>query len=408
MENSRKRQWLLIMLCWLMYTLAYVARYSFSANVTSVMAQYGESRTRVGTISSFFFFSYGVGQVINGIFCKYYNRRIVLPVALLGSFISNLILFIGVPFEWIKFVWLLNGVSQSFLWTSLILTLSQNLDDDLLSKASFIISSTAAVGMFVVYGLSSFLNLFGAYQYIFLTGACGMLFVALVWFFAFPHLASAPQKTQTVVENRDAERKRITPSVLWIVIMLAFGAVINNFVKDGLSGWMPDVLKSNYGFTDSISILMTLVLPLVGFVFQFINALVKEKIKNFIVLVGMWFAFALITLVVSVAFLNTDNWIMLVIMMALTVGFMSNVNNTITSMAPLYMRDSINSGLMAGLMDGFCYAGSTVGMVGLGAVSDSFGWSGAFSVLAVLCGLGALVMLVFLTVKAILKRKKKS
>ncbi len=405
MENGKKKQWLLIGLCWLVYMLAYLARYSFNANITSMMADYGQNRTEVGLISSFFFFAYGVGQVLNGIFCKHYNRRIVLTIALVGSFSSNLLIFLGVPFDLLKFVWMLNGVSQSFLWTSIILTLGQNLDENMLPKATFLMSSTAAIGTLLAYGLSAVYNAIDFYKLAFLTGAIGMGLSAILWFFFFSKLTAVTEKTQTVVENRNQTRKKIAPTVLSVIVMLAIFAIVNNFVKDGITGWSPDVLKSNFGFDDSISILITLILPIIGFVFQLLNVLVQKKIKNFVLLTGCWFALSVVTLSIAVSLLNTDEWGLFVVMMAFTVGFMYNINNTITSMAPLYMRDSINSGLMAGLMDGFCYIGSTISMVGLGALGDNFGWSGAFVVLVSLCLIAVVLTLVYLLISVIAKNR---
>ena len=54
-------------------------------------------------------------------------------------------------------------------------------------------------------------------------------------------------------------------------------------------------------------------------------------------------------------------------------------------MAPLYWKDKINSGMLAGILNGFCYVGSTVSSYGLGFVADSYGWNVVFWLLFILC-----------------------
>ena len=48
-------------------------------------------------------------------------------------------------------------------------------------------------------------------------------------------------------------------------------------------------------------------------------------------------------------------------------------------MVPLNLKEQgANSGLLAGLLNGCCYLGSTISSYGLGAVADNFGWRAVF------------------------------
>ena len=51
------------------------------------------------------------------------------------------------------------------------------------------------------------------------------------------------------------------------------------------------------------------------------------------------------------------------------------VNNVVTSMMPLEMRDRVNSGFLAGLMNSATYIGSTASAYGLGLIADGAGWN---------------------------------
>ena len=63
----------------------------------------------------------------------------------------------------------------------------------------------------------------------------------------------------------------------------------------------------------------------------------------------------------------------------------SSLNSLITSIFPMFMRGKVNSGLFAGVLNGFCYLGSTISSYGLGAIADNFGWNAVFWTLMVFC-----------------------
>jgi len=54
-------------------------------------------------------------------------------------------------------------------------------------------------------------------------------------------------------------------------------------------------------------------------------------------------------------------------------------------MVPLYWKDTANSGLLAGVLNGFCYLSSTISAYGLGLVADNGGWKSVFILLFSLC-----------------------
>jgi sugar phosphate permease len=68
-------------------------------------------------------------------------------------------------------------------------------------------------------------------------------------------------------------------------------------------------------------------------------------------------------------------------------------NTLITSLFPMEMKGKINSGLIAGVLNGFCYVGSTLSTYGLGAIADAFtdkeakyyGWNEVFWTIFAIC-----------------------
>ncbi|MBP5467586.1 MAG: hypothetical protein J6Y43_08525, partial [Clostridia bacterium] len=119
-SSVMRRETLLMILCAGLYTLAYLGKYSFTCNKTAIKDFFAITQDAlIGLPGTLFFFAYGVGQVINGIFCKYYNKKVILSLSLLVSAGINFAIFLGIDFAYIPYLWLVNGFAQSFLWSSL-------------------------------------------------------------------------------------------------------------------------------------------------------------------------------------------------------------------------------------------------------------------------------------------------
>ena len=98
-KDSKSRAAFLIFLAWLVYTTSYLGKVNYSANITQVIDFYGITKTQAGAVPTFFFFSYGIGQVFNGVFCKKYNVKWVVFASLFVSAAINLIIAVSSDFS---------------------------------------------------------------------------------------------------------------------------------------------------------------------------------------------------------------------------------------------------------------------------------------------------------------------
>lgn len=395
---SQKSQKILIFLCWLMYTSAYLGRYSYNSNINPIMTDFGVNHAGAGLVTTFFFFAYGAGQVINGLLCKRYNKKYVLSIAMVISAVLNITFFIGVDFALVKYMWFINGAVQSVLWSSLILTLSESLDSKNLKHAILIMSTTVAIGTFLSYGGSALFVHIGNYRFSFLLGGSVMALVGITWFIMYGRIAkerAAACVEQTETADKSKRVNGASGGVVAVIAILAFFAVVNNLVKDGLNTWVPSILKESYGLDDSLSILLTLVLPVLGVFGASFAMFMSRKVKSYVSICGISFAGAMIFVLAVILLLKTSYWVPILLCFGIVVFAMHAINNVITSMAPLYMRDKVNSGMVAGVLDGFCYAGSTISSYGLGVIADNHGWSPVFYLFLIAMGVSVVVSVVY-------------
>ncbi len=373
----------LIVLCWLIYTCSYIGKIGYSANIIRIENNYNITHATAGMVSTFFFFAYGCGQILNGIFCKKYHLKWIIFGSLLLSGVCNLLMGILSTFALQKYVWLVNGISLSALWPSLMRCLSERLEEKEIPKAVVAMGTTVAVGTVLVYGLSALFVAFLFYQLIFYVAAVLLPLFGIVW------LASIDRyrviEKCPVAEGESVLQTGKRDKAFWVtVVILAIFAIVVNLVKDGLTTWVPDILKEVYLLSDSLSVLLTLLLPILAIFGTSVAVWLHKKIFDFVGICVLLFFLCSLLIGGVIVFLSTSVAITLISFPVVSC-FMAGINNVITSMIPLYWKDRVNSGLFAGILNGFCYVGSALSSFALGFVADQWGWNTMFVLLLCLC-----------------------
>lgn len=402
MANSlNKKSNFLIFLCWASYTTAYVARLNYNASMVEILSQMNTTKEAAGTVSSFFFFAYGAGQLINGLLCKRYNTKISVAVSLLGSCLVNFGMTFCQETEPMKYLWFLNGVFQSVLWSSLIKTLSDNLDDSKLPRAVMVMSTTVATGTFVSYGLAALVSYLEMnWITIFYVASALSGGVAVLWFVGM----TALQQNKTKDEFTEIEVKKdlsLTPAFVVGFIVILISAVANGFIKDGITTWVPSILKEKFGVASSLSIIVTLLLPVLSIFGTSLVNILHRRQKDENALNGTFYFAASILTALIIFTLNLKSVPVTLLLFGGIACLMSAVNNVITSVVPLYSRDKIDSGFLAGVLNTFCYVGSTLATSLLGKIADTRGWNDVFICIMII----TVVSFVVCCLSVILKKK---
>lgn len=406
---SKKKQVTLIAMCWLLYVSAYLGRYSYNSNSISISNFYKITDTEFGVVSSCFFFAYGAGQIINGLLCKFYNVKYVLSGALIISSVVNIGIFLGLPFEWFKYVWLINGLSQSVLWSSLLMTLSRNLDEHYIKKAILVMSTTAGAGTFLAYGLSALLAIWDGFKLSFLVASIVMTASAVVWFLIYNKITDDKyaMASSAIETDKQTVKVKTDKSVYKILILFGFFAVIVNFIKDGLSTWVPKIILDTYNLGESFSILLTLILPVLTIFGTSFVVLLQKKFKDYAAITAILFGLSTVFTGAVVGLMITPLWGLVIIAFGFISLLMGGANNVITSIIPLSLRDKANSGFLGGILNGCCYVGSTLSSVGLGALSDYYGeWTPIFVIILIFCALATVISVAVCAIKAIAAKKR--
>lgn len=427
-QNGTLQAWLIFM-CFFAYTVSYVSRYSYNSNIVAIRENYLVDKASAGLVGTFYFFAYGIGQVVNGLLCKRYNKKFCIAASLFVSAAVNAALFFSPAFSAFKWLWLVNGVALSVLWSSLVAILSAHLDGDYLKRGVLLMSMSVAAGTCISYGTSALFLKFATYRAAFLFAALFTGAFAVCWILCYDFLTKPLQRDraaeraamiaqaesgaertagaeqaaqaesgaeQPAQAKKQAKKSPVDGWVLFTVFIVPGVLVaIVNLIKDGLNTWVPEILKTSFGYGDSLSLTLTLVLPLVGMGGSALALFMHKKFDDYLTLSGVLYLAVTAAIFGITAILRSGSTGALagaatVALFGCVSLFTHSVNSALTSVAPMLLRDKYDSGKMAGILNGSAYVGSTISAYGLGAIADAAGWNGVFVLLLILSAVAVL------------------
>lgn len=335
-------------------------------------------------------------------------------ISLFLSSVINLVVGISNNFSIIKWLWMLNGILLSVLWPTLIRLMSENLPKKELGRSSVIIGTTVACGTIFIYALSSVYAIFDKFKLAFFTAAVMGILVSVFWILSYKKAVTSARKemkeekiTEDSKKNETGNKNDSIKNKIYIAIgVLCFSAVGVNLIKDGLTTWVPSILKEVGKTTDSMSILLTLFLPLVSISGNNFALRVRKKVPNAITHTLITSIAMGIVVGIVMGGISIESVLIMLVGMIIVSFFASSLNSLITSIFPMFMRENINSGLWAGVLNGFCYVGSTISSYGLGVIADHFGWSAVFFCLLIACVLIIVVCLIGILIQRMQKSKQ--
>ena len=388
-------------ICALVYVASYLGRHSYNSNITQIREALGMSYTESGLVTTFFFFAYGAGQFVHGFLCRYYNEKYVIPTVLSISAILNLLVFCGIDFSYYKYLWLINGMLLSILWPMLIRVLAKYMAGKSLPKATVLMAGSATAGYCCTYLISAIFAAMDSYQLSFLLASVVMVVMAFVWILFYSRVSldkMGIRMNQESVEYRAPVEAANVPdkkgSFKWLLVCLAIYCVFCNTLKDGLHVWVPSILMSKFELSGSLSTFLSITLSVFGLFASMLSVKMNARMKDYLLQTEVLFAVSSLLILAIIGLLETTQIVLTLICLGIVALFMHAACSVMTSIAPLELREKMDSGVLAGVLNGFCYVGSIICSYGLGVIADHFGWTAVFYFLFALSAIPGGVLLI--------------
>lgn len=396
---SNKRQILIVVICWLAYVLALLGRYSYSSNVTLIMEKFSIEHAEASLPATLFFFAYGLGQILIGFFCHKYNRRLLIIFALVTSGIINIIIYLGAEFNTIKYLWLLNGLAQANLWPVFLLILRENISKKNIGAVTIVMATASTGGKFAAIGVCAIFAInTSLFMYCFLTAGIISILAATL-FFSLTKGIKKPEKKlkRETIKEEKAPKEKVDKKSIILLLLLSEFSLASYAISGGLQSWVPSILKECYNLSDSLSIFMSVFLPLFTLSVAVISPFLIKILKNHILIAFLSFILGAILIFLVYLFLNV-NWVLVITLFTVEAILMGIISNTTTVQVPLTFEGKFDAGFLAGFLNGACYIGMATATYVLGAMADKGGWTYAFILLIVIAVSSAILALLYLII----------
>lgn len=365
------------MLCWLTYFCTYLGRLNFTASLGVIVETGSYTRVQMGLVGSGFFIGYGIFQLVFGILGDKLNPRLLVFFGIGGSGLLNLAMGFADSATTMTVLWTLNGIVQSAVWSPMLRLTVERLLPAQSYRASVNYSTTVPLGTFAAYLLSAGAVALSGWRSPFFVSGILLCSMSLWWLFGIGRLEKKAElfiekeQRSTITENK----KSLPHAILAMLGLVAAAALLNGLLRDGIQTWMPSFLRENYGLSPSVSIVFTLVIPVVNLGGVYIGKWMNDRLfrSEAVTSAAAFFAAAML-LALFGALTHAPLWLCLALF-ALSTAMMLAVNIMLVTLVPLRLAKSGHVSTLSGVLNSATYAGSTLSGYGVGLLLQTGGWS---------------------------------
>ncbi len=393
---------LLFWLCWLAYFCTYIGRLNYNASIAEILKAEHISKAQAGLISTCSFFTYGIGQLCNGLIGDRVSSKWMMFTGLVVSAMVNILMGAAHSVTTMTILWGINGFAQSMTWSPIIKLFSDYLPARNRVKASVNISTSYALGTLVSYVLAAFCIAVSSWRATFFSAAFLMFIVAIIWFIGLTKIErysqahgvieqDAPMDPAFEQTNTTSFRRLMVASG---ILFMGIAVVMHGILKDGVTTWVPTYISEIFQMGSSASILATTLLPIINLSGVYVSSWVNEKwLKNEMLTSSFFFVLSILALLCLI-FLGNRNVFLAVLLLSITTSSMVGINTMIICVIPLYFAKSGKSASATGVLNSFTYLGSAVSSYGIGAISGAMGWNFTIVVWIAIAAIGLVFCLV--------------
>ncbi|MBR5528695.1 MAG: MFS transporter [Clostridia bacterium] len=386
MNNSRKmsaNEKMLVFLCSAIYFVSYITRINYAAIIVEFAASTGLGEEQASFALTGLAIFYGAGQLLSGYLGDKIKPKVLISAGLATSAAMNFILpfsIFSVPL--LTALWCVNGLAQAMMWPPIVRILTASLSNEKYKRSAVKVSVASQLATIIIYLGAPLCIRFAGWQPIFFAASACAALMSVVVAIKLPDISTAKAPLPSSEKTAPSSGFRI-PVILFGSIMLAI--VLQGIMRDGVTNWLPSYIKSEYGVSSEIAIMLGVVPPVFAMLcYEFTSFLSRKVFKNemicSMVLFGAAFSAAFV-----LSFFHNSSIALSVALGTLITGCMHGVNIVLITIIPQYFSKTGRVAFISGLLNSCTYIGSALSGYGFAAVSAKFGWNGTISVWAIIC-----------------------
>lgn len=392
-ENLHKYYKIFSWLCCMVYFTSYITRINLQAVVTEIVSAEGILKTDISFVLMMSFISYGAGQLVSGALGDKINpiRLIVYGFGL--TVICNLIIPLCTNIVQMSVVWFANGFAQALMWPPLLKLMVMYLDGKRYSDTAANVSSSSAVATIFIYLIAPLFIKIGSWRTVFYFSAAAGVAMAVLWLAVMPRIiGKLPQREATESEEKVTGQETIGHIFKkYGLIFICLAIVFQGILRDGIATWLPSCINEVFKMETTVSILVSVVLPIFSAVcFKVVSVVQRKYFKNEVKLAGYFLAasFAL-SMIWSVCYSNSV--VLSLICAALVNSLAHGINFLLICIVPKRFDNCKNISFLSGMLNFFTYVGSAISTYGIAKISEVGGWQATMWTWAAVAAFGTLM-----------------
>jgi len=380
-ESSLSASKWLFLICWLVYSCAYIARVNYSTAIDGMKVLGVIDENIAGLISSVYFVVYALGQVFNGIVADKKSPFVMVIIGLSIVALSNAAMFLVYSPSWLLVLWWgINGLGQSMLWSPVFFIISNALAPKIRFMAVTIIALCTPAGKISGYLFSGLSLNAGGWKGVFVMASSIILFIMLLWIAFWLSLRKdivMDRSGKEKAEKDEAKKAGGRAIGLFAASGMLIGApalIIHGLFLNGASEWIPTILQTSYGLSDSAAAYVTMIIPAVGAFGVFFCNYVYMRLKKNEMATASFFMIVSILPVVVLYFLTasegsalgmTAEAVIFTCMYGLLYVLQLGYSHCIISLVPMKFSVFTLAATVTGINNAINYLGSAISTYGM-------------------------------------------
>ena len=360
----------------LVYFASYIMRINFAVLIVKVCGELGREKSELAIIVTALTVTYGLGQIICGIMGDKIKPKIMILCGIALASVCNISFFFTSDILVMTIIWGINGFAHAMFWPPIVRLMSLNLTEVEYAYASVRVTWGSSIATIVLYLLSPLLLLVMSWRVIMLLCAIIGLIIMVAWIILAPKLfEGAPTNSDTAPSKNEPKKKKegvpLPKFVIFPLILIMLGIIIQGSLRDGVTTWMPSYLHEVFNLPEEFSIFITVILAvfsMISFtVFDFIN---RRFFKDEVFTAGFIFTLAAVC---GVALYLSNIFgiaVLSILFMALLVACMHGTNLMLIAIAPKRFKSTGKVSTYSGIMNACTYVGAAVSIYGFSALKD--------------------------------------
>lgn len=373
---DRRLGHLLFMLCFVIYTAAYVGRCNFSAALADMTSSGVLNKEQGGTIATLYYICYAVGQLFSGWLGSRISPFLQLTIGVAGAALCNFGMAMTGDVTAMTLIWGANGLFQSMLWAPILVIISKILPRTMCDRACAGIATSFPIGVLIAYSMSALILRFKDYRSIFLCASILLVVVFAIYMISLRHiLPRLEHEEEVALQKGKGSIKQLFPLLVSAgVFFFVFPVALHGALKDGVSTWVPTMMSEMYALSPAYSAFMTMALPIVNLAGAWIAIRLRARTKSELIAVMLLFLVTGVFVLPLIAG-ETLPSIVSVLLLSVITTLMYAVNYFFITLIPIKFASLGGVSLVTGLLDCFAYVGSALSGYCYGVVSEYMGWN---------------------------------